>query len=714
MARLVSLTVSAFIIEKTMFKLAIIGGGPNSVYALDLLLRHVQGPGRRAVHHIVVFEASGQFGAGLTHSRHTPDTAKLNRVAGQISLGVGKFYPNPASGKEPYFFDNFIDWSQDKLARTGSRKYDIQPTDWPSRNLLGEALADAFEFYVKQLRLLEDIEVELVSEEVVNVTKSNDQPGYTLDTSTGTFKSFDKVLFVTGNIRRSLDENTWLGQLKNDCLKCNVELLENPYPLQDIETNLSDAEKVVVIGAGVTAVDLMLFIGELGKRDKSSPKKVFPVSRNGIFSYARAVNQKQVEKQNFHDGYVFTIELVDRLHAAADAHRGTRQLEFELEILPLLIAEMTLKYYGTLFGKKFEADGLEILRARVDAFVADFDCWCSIDGAVQYLTGEICEKAEAILSRIDSSLELESAHEFGEELLAFARVVLDNFELDDNQISILQLLEDARRKRSFFESASQYRFSWQDISNPLDVTSFGNLEDYKTALLAFMREDIQKALQGNVCNPYKAACDGVWRDLRDTIIHAVQKEGLTPRSYEQFLDVYLPLHNRICDGPSIETMRRVIELIERGVICLDFAFDVNFEPSADCSSLVLVGPFGKMNATCIILGTIDLYKSSYQNNRLYKSMIQRGAVRPWRPTEAHGRSFGLDLDNDFHPIDRTNRVNRDFTFLGPACEGYHIFQHTLARPDKEQAAVTNLKAWLRELLHQSEGQEIRAAASELK
>ena len=81
-----SLTVSAFIIEKTMFKLAIIGGGPNSVYALDLLLRHVQGPGRRAVHHIVVFEASGQFGAGLTHSRHTPDTAKLNRVAGQISL----------------------------------------------------------------------------------------------------------------------------------------------------------------------------------------------------------------------------------------------------------------------------------------------------------------------------------------------------------------------------------------------------------------------------------------------------------------------------------------------------------------------------------------------------------------------------------------------------------------------------------------------------
>ena len=499
-----------------------------------------------------------------------------------------------------------------------------------------------------------------------------------------------------------MHEETALGELKKKCIEKGLKFIENPYPLQNNEDEMRQLNNAAIIGSGVTSIDVLSFFGALTERDKGQLRKIFPVSRNGVFSYARATNQKSIDKNNFHNGYVFTKEFVDLLRIYKQNSTGTDKLDFELDLLPVLVSEMVLKYYSTLLGKEFEIFGLDILRKNTTTFLLNVGKWQTANDGMDHISGNILSRAREILMIIDKGFSDIRAKRLKNEIKSFAKVALNDFDLEGDIISILKKLESAKKDGSNFNSALEFLFDWEKIKNPLNLDTYKNLENYKIDLIAFMQKDIERALQGNVLNPYKAACDSVWRDLRDTIIYAVQKGGLTPSSYEKFLDIYLPLHNRICDGPGVESIKQIVDLIKKNIINLDFCFNTRFEMDTKNSQLLMKGPFGQMKVTSIILGTLDVYKNSYHNNPLYNQMIESGLIRPWKPFDQYPKSFGIDLDDDFHPYDRDNIVNKDFTFLGPACEGFHIFQHTLARPDKEQAAITNLKSWLVDLETQFE------------
>ena len=67
-------------------KLAIVGAGPNALYALDYILRaSIDTPLQTLILNIDIFEKNNEFGPGL-HVTSTPPEALLNRIAGQISL----------------------------------------------------------------------------------------------------------------------------------------------------------------------------------------------------------------------------------------------------------------------------------------------------------------------------------------------------------------------------------------------------------------------------------------------------------------------------------------------------------------------------------------------------------------------------------------------------------------------------------------------------
>ena len=48
--------------------LSIIGGGPNAVYALDILLKNILKKKITSKKNIYIFESTGLFGCGKTHS----------------------------------------------------------------------------------------------------------------------------------------------------------------------------------------------------------------------------------------------------------------------------------------------------------------------------------------------------------------------------------------------------------------------------------------------------------------------------------------------------------------------------------------------------------------------------------------------------------------------------------------------------------------------
>ena len=115
--------------------LAIIGGGPNTVYALEILLKKILKHNYNDIYKILIFDENGFFGYGNTHNKNLDNNILLNRVAGQISLGS---YPFIKFRNHLKKFDyNFLEW-----CKNNNLKY--KPSDWPSRSIFGKALEDKF------------------------------------------------------------------------------------------------------------------------------------------------------------------------------------------------------------------------------------------------------------------------------------------------------------------------------------------------------------------------------------------------------------------------------------------------------------------------------------------------------------------------------------------------------------------------------------------
>ena len=110
------------------------------------------------------------------------------------------------------------------------------------------------------------------------------------------------------------------------------------------------------------------------------------------------------------------------------------------------------------------------------------------------------------------------------------------------------------------------KFTFFDFfSNPLVLAN----EDFRKKYIKFLKWDIEEAKKGNLKSPYKKACDGVWRDLRPQIT-VLFDDCKNFKLYRYFLNHILSIHNRLCDGPSLEIIKRIKKLILKNVINLDF------------------------------------------------------------------------------------------------------------------------------------------------
>jgi len=303
-------------VDMSNFTIAIIGGGPNATYAMDLLLREFYDKEISVKIKILVFEMTGEFGAGITHSTKTPDTAFLNRVAGQILLGAGRYYRPGVVEKLENYRPTFLEWAEGKYLATKNGKYKFRDFDWPLRNIFGEAMKDSFQYCFQELNKIENIDVDLVVDEVVDVGR--DEPErYEIIGTKNVYDGIDKILFVTGNTKRSSPPQSWQKKLQVDCENNNAAFIENPLPLQEQIVGTDKFEKIHVIGTATTAIDVITYLN--GSRNKSTGEnktgdlKIFPIGRSGYFCFSRPINQKTLRQDNFHSGYVFKMSLIDEI-----------------------------------------------------------------------------------------------------------------------------------------------------------------------------------------------------------------------------------------------------------------------------------------------------------------------------------------------------------------------------------------------------------------
>jgi uncharacterized NAD(P)/FAD-binding protein YdhS len=711
----------------TEHSLAIVGGGPFCTYALERLAAMLPGAGLSTRLHVHIFDRTGNFGAGATHSDRQARTSYMNRVASQIAFAADESNVDWSRLLPKTLRPTFFQWSQTKYRETGDERFNLPPSAVPHRYLHGEALRESFEHYLTALREA-GVAVELHAAEVTDLSRDGDS-GFRLQVGGDAGRSVraDHVLLVTGHSNNHPAPGSTAEALtRHSRMWPPARYIPHAYPLeaQFTEKSVPPGCSVAVLGMGLTAVDVILHLTEGrggafmpadGAERRASlryvpsgrePAAILAVSPSGMFTSCRPENEKAADGTAVghsalqHEGVFLTVETVRRLRETVGVPAvlrdgEVRQLDFELHVFPLVVLEMAYLYYTTLFGKHFGRELREAVDERYRAFLLE-GC-ASRDAGVEYLLEPVQALFEDVAAYVRAA---ESGAVPPDGLRRFDGAgVLEAFLLS------VYGEGDERRTSHWGHSADVYahRFDWRALFYPLGQGKVSG-EEWRRRLVAYMRADNAGAAQGNLRNPVKAACDGVWRDLRSVFSEAVDFGGLTARSQRQFMETYFRLYTRMSNGTGLEAMGKVLALVEAGVVDVSTGPAPVIEPLAGRPLFLVKGTVTgtRREVGVVAEGRVPAFDPELDVCTLYPNMFRRGIVRRWRnPAALPSDDFypgGLDVSQDFHPVQADGSVERRLTILGAPVEGVLFFQLSAARPQSNSSILNNAARWAKEFI----------------
>jgi uncharacterized NAD(P)/FAD-binding protein YdhS len=698
---------------------------------------------------IHVFDRTGQFGAGGVHSPLQAPTSFLNRIAKHVSFGADESNEKADPLLPERDRPNLYAWCRRKFAETADPRFDIEPDSWPKRYLHGMALREQFSQYVESLRSSPSVTVTLHHADVTDMEDLAEPAGPdgqllitsvpVADDAAGTpvRTAVDQVLLLTGHSyndpMRSERTRHWAQYAE---AVSGAAYVPSAYPLQERLTSRTAGPGTVVGCAGtmLTGIDLVLHLtegrgGRFHRTDTGElrylpsgeePRSIVAFSESGLFAFARPheFSGPGVAKPK-HKGVFLTVDAVDRLRrnfGGAPVRVGevtVRQLDYERHLFPLVVAEMWLLYYATLFGPDFARHLTQVSADAREDFLDRTAGAGPAEHSVRMLTApmeasvaQAVADLESLLLGSSSYAALRSAERpwsFEALFERYAEVALG----EDARKRLQAVLDDPAEVASLvagLESPTRHAvlpsgnlFSWERTLNPIAESEQTSPEQYRKALVEFMTTDHLWARQGTFVNPVKTAADGVWRGLRPVIVHAVNFGGLHAEAHRKFLGTWLRQHNRLAYGPVPDVMERIQALIEHGIL------DVSPGPQARVDThgddLVVVGPrTGAVRRIDVLVDArVPSFDASDDIAPLYPNLLRRGIVRKWHNPQPGGPGFepgGLDLTEDFRVVRPDGSVDRRITVLGPAIEGQRFFQGGALKPDVNHHAMRNILCWL--------------------
>jgi uncharacterized NAD(P)/FAD-binding protein YdhS len=342
------------------YSITIIGMGPRGLSVLEriaAIARH-----RKLLLDIAVVEP-GECGPGV-HSPRQPQHLLINTIASQVTV-----FPAPGTVRHAPVCaaPSLTDWArQQGYRRVGELFYripgssagtEVGERDYLPRCLLGEYLCWAYQ----QLAASLPAGVTLAHHRLRACDMWRQPDGsHVVELDTGYQLASDFVFLTTGHGRNlPSDQDAWLAKFAQDHARYNsrLALVRHIYPLDQLVRIGADA-RVAIQGLGLSAHDVIaeLTIGrggafvrdEMGLHYRKSGRepRLMLCSRNCLPYAARGINQKGLDGR--HQPLFFTPEAIAALREQAMAARGSRQLDFDAELLPLLKREMGYVYRGTL------------------------------------------------------------------------------------------------------------------------------------------------------------------------------------------------------------------------------------------------------------------------------------------------------------------------------------------------------------------------------
>nr|WP_315219144.1 FAD/NAD(P)-binding protein [uncultured Duganella sp.] len=343
------------------YSVTIVGMGPRG---LSVLERIAAIAGSRQLLLDIVLIEPGECGPGV-HATRQPQHLLINTVASQVTmfpaLGAVQHAPLCATPSLTAWarqsgYRRFGD-SYHRIAGAGDG---ITESDYLPRSMLGEYLAWAYQQVVAAL----PAGVTLTHHRLRANDLWQQQDGRTaIELESGLIVHSDFVFLTTGHGRNlPSDLDAWLAKFARDQARYNSRLafVRHVYPLDKL-ARIGPEARVAIQGLGLSAHDVIaeLTVGRGGafvrqpngqgvlryQRSGREPKLTL-CSRNCLPYAARGINQKGLDGR--HQPHYFTPDAVEALRRMALATRGSRQLDFDRELLPLLKREMAWVYRNTL------------------------------------------------------------------------------------------------------------------------------------------------------------------------------------------------------------------------------------------------------------------------------------------------------------------------------------------------------------------------------
>jgi hypothetical protein len=697
-----------------MVNIAIVGGGPNGMYFLNgVQALAADFPDLEFA--VSIFDKFGNFGSGWAHSPKQPRTSMLNRIVGQLAYAPDKSNGwQHAQAKAAAI--TFTQWCQRKFEETGNTRYKKSPDEFPTRELYGESLAEVFDNLVAELAAI-GIPVKTIVKEVSGLRKLADGRYRVEADDEELSDAFDFVMLATGH------------QESSDHFKMSRELgavseyYNYAYPLFDIPD--WKRKRIGVIGMGLTAIDTMLyytenkggtFFREEGRLryapSGNEASKLFALSRSGYFTYSRPHNDKEVDLQKYeHTGYFYNRSLVDKLrttlglpgHSDNSSRNHGRQLDFDRHVFPVLMLELQLCYYRILFGTELLERMLKESAPLVEAFSAGHNQFnMHKDSAIEFLTGAVEKLAQESIFKVRQLLNGQVATSVsGVSTWKLAARFLETVHgctlSDEAALAEFATTLDSRTSPwGHGSNPEDHLFSWDFIVDPIRFMAFPRGLTYKEKLLKFMELDRLQSEQGNLKNPYKGACDDVFRDLRQTVVYAIDFGGITPTSYNRMLKDFYAIHNRAANGNCIELMEKIEALIEADVVDVTYA-KCNIQIADGTAYLHSLSDPGRVTTLdAFVDAKLHNFSTRDAKSPLFSRLLESGVASHWIHKDQHGienRVAGFDLTSDFQFINAQGAKERIFC-TGQPSEGIMFFQNGSIRPNVNHHVANDLLACL--------------------
>lgn len=297
-------------------------------------------------------------GCGV-HTYDLPDHLLINTIVCQGTMysdstcqQAGPIVPGPTLFE--WVQQQDYRWtSEGKIAQGKGRN--IDPNDYVPRSLLGKYLNNGFTKFVDILK--KKSEVKIFRTEVNEIKKFGNDIKVTL--KDGTEFQTQYLFLTTGHTEHEVsDQDKEIYQQVENAKIRNpkVQYHAFAYPLNKHLRDVTQDHVVAIEGFGLTAADVIadLTVGRGGRFEEinengdlkyiksgKEPKKLLVYCRDGVPLSGRAVNQKGASGQ--HKAVYFTMKAVN------DLKSKKKKLNFDQDVLPVILDEMQSVYYRKLF-----------------------------------------------------------------------------------------------------------------------------------------------------------------------------------------------------------------------------------------------------------------------------------------------------------------------------------------------------------------------------